>query len=439
MTFRTSIIFYIAALIGSQAAAQTPTLSMQDAVTLALKHNRTLSIAGLDIAQAKEEKRIAKSLYLPTAGVGGQYLHYFDKPAFFGFGNATDSKIPYTRIGGRDQFTAFVSVSQPLYNPSARPSLESAYLRETATRADYRMKQNDLVASVKLTYLGILVLRERLKLQHESLQRNLKALADARSLLAQGRALRVDTLRAYTSVRNLEPDIQKLNYAIDIGKLQLVTLTGIDSLQSIELADSLVLQPAEAIPSEDEVYAAAKTQRPDLQKLSLEQQISEQQVALARALQLPSVSLIGQYQVQTQADKFNFFKAYWPPVSYAGVQVALPIFTGYSNVARIKQARIAGQQSATRVADAWQQLRTEVRQVIANLNETYMRLQTQEQVKNTAQLSYDIIQYRYSKGVTSRLELTDAELALTTAQLNYLESVYNYQSARIELDRTLGK
>jgi outer membrane protein TolC len=59
-------------------------------------------------------------------------------------------------------------------------------------------------------------------------------------------------------------------------------------------------------------------------------------------------------------------------------------------------------------------------------------------VQETAQLSYNIIQYRYKNGVSPRLELTDAELALSTAQSNYLEAVYDYLSARIELRRLTG-
>jgi outer membrane protein TolC len=60
-------------------------------------------------------------------------------------------------------------------------------------------------------------------------------------------------------------------------------------------------------------------------------------------------------------------------------------------------------------------------------------------VKETAELSYTIVQYRYKKGIASRLELTDAELALSTAQSNYLEAVYDYLSARIVLNRLMGK
>jgi outer membrane protein TolC len=150
------------------------------------------------------------------------------------------------------------------------------------------------------------------------------------------------------------------------------------------------------------------------------------------------VSVIGQYQIASQARGFDFVNANWPSTSFAGAQVVLPLFTGYSNQAKIRQAQLAHQQSGIRITEAQQALKTNVKQVIANLKETYDRMQTQLKVKETALLSYEIVQYRYEKGVTSRLELTDAELALTAAQLNYLEAVLEYRSAAIALARTSG-
>ncbi|AXY76989.1 TolC family protein [Paraflavitalea soli] len=420
--------------------AQSLSLSLPDAVSLAIKNNRSLKVSALDIDKAGEDIRIARSLALPAASLGGQYLHYFTLPAFFGFGeNGGGDKVPYSRMGGRDQFAATLSVAYPIYNPLARPALKEAQLNQHVRRTTQKFNEVDVAAAVKQIYLGMLVINERLQLQYESLQRNEKALQDARSLLAQGRGLRVDTLRAYTSVKNLQPDILKLNYALQVGKQQLVTLIGIDSVQDVQLTDSLALAKDEQIPVAEVVYEEAKTQRPDLQILAINQQISDQLVLQAKAQRLPVVSLVGQYQVQSQAKGANFFDAYWPSASFAGAQVVLPLFTGYKNRARISQAKINKDQSVVRLTDAQQKLKTEVAQVIANLNETFERMKTQVQVKETAKLSYDIIQYRYSKGVASRLELTDAELALTTAQLNYLEAVFEYLSARIELDRTRGR
>lgn len=420
-------------------AQQARNLSLQDAVLLAEQHNRTLKANALDISIAGEQVRVAKSLSLPAAQLGAAYTHYFALPAFFGFGeNGSNSKIPYSRIGGRDQFSGTLSASYPVYNPIAAPSRRAAQLQENVSRAYYRQSSIDIAADVQQTYLGILVLAERLKLQHESLQRNEKALADARSLLAQGRGLRVDTLRAYTAVQNLQPDILKLNYAIEVGKQQLITLIGLDSLTAISLTDSLAVNSPEAIPDENSLYEESLRQRPDLQALALQQQVSEQQTSLAKAARLPVVSIVGQYQIQSQARKFDFANAYWPSASFAGAQVVLPLFTGFSNQAKIRQAELAREQSGIRITEAQQSLKTTVKQVIANLKETHDRMQTQLKVKETALLSYDIVAYRYAKGVTSRLELTDAELALTTAQLNYLEAVFEYLSAEIDLARTRG-
>ncbi|MCW3119925.1 MAG: TolC family protein, partial [Chitinophagaceae bacterium] len=373
--------------------------------------------------------------------ISGQVAHYFNAPAFFGFGSNSsgNEKISYGRFGGKDQVTAALYVTQPIYNAGIRPGLQYAKLLERESDLSLTGKKTEIAALLKQTYIQVLVLNERIKLQKESLFRNEKALQDARSLLAQGRALRVDTLRAYTSVKNLEPELLKLSYAVEVGKQQLKTITGIDSSQEIEISDSLTL-PATAVRlTENEVYGEARQHRPDLQVLDLQQQLSDQQIKLAAAAGKPIVSATGQYLVQSQSNRFNYFDAYYPSTTFAGVQVAVPLFNGFSNKARIKQAKIEKKQSVIRSQNASEQLRAEVKQVVANLHETAVRIQTRTNVKETALMSYDMTQYRYAKGVASRLELTDAELALTTAQSNYLEAVYDYLSAHIALELIMGR
>jgi len=427
---------------GSRAQQTGPlSLSLEEALSLAMGHNREIKLASLDVERSGQEKIIAKSLSLPSAGLNGQVDHYFLAPVFFGFGNTTTTgdKIPYGRFGGKDQFSATFWVAQPLYNAASKPSQRRSEKAEVQSRLLLRDQQTETSARIRQIYLQVLVLRERIRLQRESLSRNQKALDDARSLLAQGRALRVDTLRAFTSVRNLEPDLLRLSYSIEVGKLQLKTLIGVDSLQDIELRDSLVLPAAEALPTEEEVYADAEKNRPDLQALALQTAIDDQQVLITAAAKKPSVSLVGQYQVQTQASKFNYFNSLYPSTPFVGAQVSVPLFSGFSNQARIREAKMTRQQSALRLDNAHEQLRATVRQVVANALEASSRIQTRITVKEAASLSYDITQYRYANGVASRLELTDAELALTTAQSNYLEAVYDYLDARIGLDRVRGR
>lgn len=437
--YRSIFLFLIVIAFSSQAQQK---ISLQEAVTLAKENNPEIKVSNLDVERSRQQKVIARSLFLPTVNGLAQANHFFQLTPFFGFGatgSVSGEKIPYGRFGGEDQFNAAVMASQPLFNPIAFPSLQQSRLKEQESRLALSGKQISTLSTVKQTYLQILVLNERIKLQQESVIRNQRALLDAKSLFLQGKGLRVDTLRAYTSVKNLEPELLKLRYAIETGKLQLKALIGIDSLQSIELVDSLFLTDFEAIPSEEEVYNAAKGNNADIQLITLQEQLSDQQIKVSSASRLPVVSLVGAYQVNSQTRKLDYANAYYPTSSYVGLQVAVPIFAGLSNQAKVRQANIGKEQSELRSKNSYEQLRASVHQVVAGSHESFARLKTTINVRDAAQLSYDIIQYRYKKGVSSRLELTDAEFALSTAQSNYLETVYDYLSARIALDRIMGK
>jgi outer membrane protein TolC len=437
----TFLVFGLITLISYIASAQPKQLSLKEALNLTLSNNREIRISSLDVDRSEQLTQVAKSATLPSAGISAQVYHYFYEAPFFGIGNngGGSDKIAYDRFGGKDQAGATAWITQPVYNAATKPGIIQAKLQERQSRLSVLDKKTDIAALLKQTYIRILVLHERIKLQNESLARNKKALQDAKSLLAQGRALRVDTLRAYTSVKNLEPDLLKLSLAIEVGKQQLRTLTGLDSLQEIELTDSLVLpETAPVFFKEEEVYNEARLHRADLQSLDLQQQASEQQIRIAAAAMKPSVSLTAQYLIQTQTNKFDYFNAFYPSTPFVGAQFSVPIFNGNSNKARVKKAQIEKDQSVIRSQQAYEELRSSVKQAVANVRETAARIETSENVKKTARLSYEITQYRYAKAVASRLELTDAELAYTEAQSNYLEAVYDYLSANIEVERTMG-
>ncbi|MBA4055835.1 MAG: TolC family protein, partial [Marivirga sp.] len=201
----------------------------------------------------------------------------------------------------------------------------------------------------------------------------------------------------------------------------------------------LFLPDPGTIPDEEEVYNIAKNSNPEYRILTLQEQLNEQQVNIASAARLPSVSAVAQYQVQSQTNSFDYGNAYYPSSSFVGLQVAIPLFTGFSNQAKVKQANITKTQTKLKNDYAFEQLRSSVHQVIADSRESLARLKTTVAVRETAELSYDIVQYRYKRGVSSRLELTDAELELSTAQSNYLEAVYDYLSSRIALQEIMGR
>jgi outer membrane protein TolC len=112
-----------------------------------------------------------------------------------------------------------------------------------------------IVTDVKKAYLDVLITQEQLRLQQQSIARNEQALKDARSLLAQGRASRVDTLRAFVTVENLRPAIIQLTNRIGITKTVLKRTMGLDEQETIDLQDSLRYDnPLLAVPATTTMY-----------------------------------------------------------------------------------------------------------------------------------------------------------------------------------------
>lgn len=107
--------------------------------------------------------------------------------------------------------------------------------------------------------------------------------------------------------------------------------------------------------------------------------------------------------------------------------------------ARVEQARLTRQQTERSQANEQELIRAEVLTSVSSVQETRQRVESQQQTVAAATLSYRITNDRWRAGMASRLDLTDAELALTRTQLGYLQAVYDYQTATIDLDRALGR
>lgn len=432
-------VFILQATLQLTNAVAQERLSLADAAALAASNNLELKASRMEIDIARQERNVARSLFLPMVSLSGQANHYFKRIPFFGFGaESSQDKIPYGRFGGEDQFAAGITAVQPLYNPIAGPSVKLAGLSSQKSELGDRSARIEVAAEVRQTYLLILVLEERIKLEQESIRRNERVLRDARSLFLQGKALRVDTLRAYTSIKNLEPQILKLQYAVESAKLRLQTLTGITSTNLV-LTDSLHVQVPVVVHDEREVYESALRDNPEFQLLKVDIELNKQNINSAVAAKRPVVSAVGQYQVLSQMNRFEFGDAYYPTASFVGIQLYLPLFTGLSNQSKYRIAELRSGQSEVHQQYVVEQLRSRVHEVVAQNHESMERLKTALSVRETATLGYEIIQYRYQKGIASRLELSDAEFELSSAKSNYLEAVYDYLSSEIEIAKLTGR
>lgn len=426
------------------AGKQPLVISLDDAVAIGLKQNRELEIARLDKRMAAEKVRESWAEVLPHLSSSLTYTRTIKPTVLFLpndiFNPGAGGGSTAIEISSDNSSIAALNLNQNIFKLSAFAGIKAASLVRQISDQSYRQSNAEVVTSIRRAYYDVLIATEKRKLVEQSISRWEEARRDTNALFRQGVAADLDTLKAWLSVENLKPDLIRASNGESIAATRLKTVMGISHDTRLTLSDQLVFRETVRPPDLAVAYGEALDKRPDVRSLTLQVEAEKERVTATRSEGLPVLSAFGQLQAQTQFnDGTSISSTRWPVSSSAGLQLSLPIFSGFATSAKIEQAKITRLQIRTRLDDLRSQVRADVEVRLSNLAEARKRIDVQSKTIAVAERSYRITRLRLREGIGSRLELTDAELQLETARTNYLQAVYDYLIASAELDKALGR
>jgi outer membrane protein len=422
--------------------AQDLRLSLDQALQLARENNKSLKVKSHEEAYRKEEITLSQANMLPSINASGNYSYFFDRQVIFmpaAFTGNDNEPVVDVAVGGENTFNTYVSLSQPLLNESARRQIKGSKIQNAIGGLDTKEFKSNLTLEVSSVYLRSLLIDESIKLNKQSLDRNNRSLADSRSLYAQGKSLKIDTLRNYIVVENLKTTILHFENQYKVSLVHLKQMLGLEANQEVTLTDSLKDDvEARYFATVPTSFDEAFQNRPDLLQKQLSIELNKNVLNQSRSMRMPTVSLVAAYQIQAQADNLKFDSYRWPKTSFVGLQANIPLFSGNRLNTKIRQSAIQLEKSKIEFADAKDKAQTEIVTLENNLKEVFQRLSILEKTVHAAQMNFNIVNDRYKNGLSSRLELSDAELALTDAKMNQLYSIFNVKLAKLQLDKALG-
>ena len=433
-------VLLFAADIG-EPQGQELMLSLDEAVSIGLDRNRDLEIARLDRDIAGQKVREAWAGVLPQLDAEFDYTRTLEPVVIYFPEDITDpTKLTPLEISQDNAMVASLSLSQPLFNLKAFAGIRASSTVKKISMEAYRQAEADVISNIKTAYYNVLIADEQVTILEQSISRWETALRDSRALFREGVAADIDTLKAFLSVENIKPDlIQARNRAV-VTRTQLKNSVGLDPLSNVTLSDSLVYQQGKYPEDIASAYAEAVSARPEVRQLELQVEAEAQNVSAARAESFPAVTAVGLLEAQTQFDDGVAIEdTDWPVTSSVGLQISMPLFTGFRISAQVEQAKLGRLQSMTRLEDLKADIQAEVEMKLSNLEEARKRIKVQDRTIRTAERSYEITLLRFREGIGSQLELADAELQLNKAKTNYLQAVYDYLIARVECDKALGR
>ena len=216
-------------------------------------------------------------------------------------------------------------------------------------------------------------------------------------------------------------------------------LMGLDDSTDIQLAgDFSTEMHKHQNPQMAELTERAFRNRADINLAALNIEKSGVYMQQLKSVYKPQLTAFAIYQLQSQADDFRLRYYSLPATSFAGVRLNIPLYSGNRRKHQIAAASIEEKQKQLELADLQKKTETEITGLWLKINEEYNQLQIQHENVSASGITFQMIRERYRAGLSTRLELADAELALTKSKLEEVRLKYNIKILEISLQKSSG-
>lgn len=415
-------------------------LSLNDAISIALKNNKDILISDRDLAKSEAQIDEAYGNAYPQVNLTAGYQRFLELPALFIAPNSAFNPTSNTialKMGADNAFTSTLAVSQVLFSPKLNSAIEAAQDYNKYSKSNAKAASEDVTLSVKKAYYMVLLAKNVVDVSRQGLDLAKANYNNVSQLYKQGMAAEFDYLRAEVQVANTEPTLSQAENNLVLAMNALKNLLGIDFSKNIALSGSLQMEelPSGVIESESKL---ALERNSTLQGLQAQEELLEKNVQIQKADYYPSLAAFGQYQYQTQDNTFKFSNYNWASSFVVGLQLSVPIFNGMQTKYKVEQAEIDRDKLDLNRQKLEDGIRIQVENSRLKMNEAQQRINAQSRSVEQATKAVSIAEVRFKNGLGTQVELIDAQVALTRTQINKAQAVYDYLNARADWERLSG-
>ena len=323
------------------ASAQV-TLSLEQAIEIALDENPTIKVADLEIERYDYVyKQTAASLY-PQLSVSGQYSLAIRR----------QEMAENLSFGGKNTFNATASLSVPLFAPSVYRQMKLTKTQMALAVENARANRIDMIAAVRASYYNVLLAEQSMVVLREAIATTEQVVNNTKELYENGLAAEYDYITAQVQLSNLKPQVLQAQKGIDLTKLQLKMYLSIPEETEINVIGSL--DDFRDMVLLDTDYNVDLSQNTTIKNLELQSELLDHQEKLIQTTRMPTIaafgqiSYIGQERVNlggllggmgggnASADESKFWWQY--PIS-VGAQISIPIFAGFKKTNQLREVR----------------------------------------------------------------------------------------------------
>ena len=400
------------------AASSGPRLTLADAERMAIANNPNISVARLIALAQAQVTRELRSAELPTV-LG----------ALTAAGAHDNSRITAGLLNNPsvyDRAAGGLSVSQLITDFGRTHNLvRSAQSNAQAQLENERATELDITLTVDQAFYRVLTSQAVLKVAEATINQR-QATVDQVGALAKAR-LRSDLDLSFADVQLSQAKLLLLDAQNDAADAMasLNAVLGSERDEQYTLVDETTANPEPAPQDAEALLQTAFATRPDLAALNHNCTAARQFSTAERDLWMPTVSAlaaVGGTPVRADQIQSSWYGA-------VGANISIPVFNGFLYNARAQEAKLRANAAGEQVRNLRDVIARDLRTAVLNAQHAFQRIGVTQQMLNQSNLALDLSQERYKIGLSGIVELTQAQLAQTQAEIDYANARYAYQTA----------
>ena len=427
-----------AELILEQAEnAQEPVvITLEQALEIALSENVSVKVANLEIKRTEYAKKGAYAALYPQIDLSASYQRTIKKQKMYMNMGGSPMEI---EVGMFNTLNAGASAAMPLVNAQLWESLKVSALDVELAVEKARSSRLDMVTQVKSAYFGILLAKEALNVYNEVYNNSVENFTETKKKFDAQKVSEFELIRANTSVANAIPNVYNAENNVILALWQLKAVLGVDLDMNLDIAGKLEDWSQHMFYDIHEHDQANLNNNTTMKQLAIQVEQLAHNIKIQKYANLPTLAASFNFSYISMANDVAFSEFPWSPYSTVGFALSIPIFAGGKRHQAIRQAKNQYEQVQLQTVNTERQLKIMIRQHLNTMETSMKSYYAAKDAVASAQKGYDIVAKSYQVGRSALIEVNDAQLALTQSQLAASQAVYNFLTAKAQLEQALGQ
>ena len=422
-------------------AQDKQSLTLKDAIKYALENKAEAKKAKLKIENSEYQIQEIRSRALPQIAANGSlnYNPIIQTTVIDGAGFGAPGTTIQAAFGQTWTSTAGVSLTQALFDQSVFTGLKAAKTTREFYQINDQLTEEQVIENVASNYYQVYVLRQKLILAESNLATTTKVRDIVKGQFDNGLAKRIDLDRMNVNLSNINTQKQQIINAVQLQENALKFYMGMPMEAQINIPQSQ-FEVAPAAFTE----TANVSNRSEYLLIKKQQELLELQKQSIEAGYYPTLSLSASYNYIGQGPQMPWFAkpsdgVYWSDFSAIGLNLRVPIFSGFGTRAKVRQADVALRSIDEDIKDTQLALDLDFKNASTQIENSLITLKNQKENMKLADEILKNINNNYLQGLASLTDLLDAENASTQAQNNYTAAILDYKLAEIKLIKSKGQ